>query len=93
MPNFTKTTLHKLENLLKEQDYLIRYEKGNFNSGYCVVQAKKIVIVNKFFDTEGRINVLLDVLSLVLILEENLSTESKKFYKSILKEQEAAFSL
>jgi hypothetical protein len=93
MPKFTKSTLHKLENLLKEQDYILRYEKGNFNSGYCVVQLKKIIVVNKFYDTEGRINVLLDVLSEILLMENKLSDTSKQFYRSILKEQEAALAI
>ena len=47
--NFTKTTLHKIEQIFQEQDYTIRYEKGNFQSGYCIVESNKIVIVNKFF--------------------------------------------
>jgi hypothetical protein len=48
----------------------IRYEKGNFQSGYCIVTGKNIIIINKFFDVEARINTLME------ILEENkFSTE------------------
>lgn len=60
----TKNTLKKLEILAKELGYKVRYEKGNFQSGYCLVEHQRVAIVNKFFDTEGRINVLLDILSL-----------------------------
>lgn len=88
MLNFTKTTLQKLELLFVEQEYTIRYEKGNFQSGYCIVENNKIVIVNKFFDTEGRINCLLDILSLIIVMEERLSPKSKVFFKQILKSQE-----
>lgn len=88
MLNFTKTTLQKLELLFKEQEYTIRYEKGNFQSGYCIVENNKIVIVNKFFDTEGRINCLLDILSLIIVMEDSLSEKSKVFFKQILKSQE-----
>ncbi|WP_157472503.1 hypothetical protein [Neolewinella persica] len=59
----TKHTLKKLETLAKELGYKVRYEKGNFQSGYCLVEHQRVAIVNKFFDTEGRINVLLDILS------------------------------
>lgn len=86
--NFTKTTLHKLEQIFEEQDYTIRYEKGNFQSGYCIVESKKIVIVNRFFDTEGRINCLLDILSMIIVMEDVLSEKSKIFFKLILKSQE-----
>jgi hypothetical protein len=85
---FSKSNLDKLELLFKELDYVVRYEKGTFNSGYCIVEAKKIIIINKFFDTEGRINVLLDILSNVLIMEDRLSKSSLQFFKNILKSQE-----
>ncbi|CAH1002201.1 hypothetical protein LEM8419_03118 [Neolewinella maritima] len=59
----TKHSLKKLETLLKELGYTVRYEKGHFASGYCLVEQRKIVIINRFYDTEGRINVLYDMLS------------------------------
>jgi len=59
----TKHFLKKTETLAKELGYKVRYEKGNFQSGYCLVEHQRVAIVNKFFDTEGRINVLLDILS------------------------------
>ena len=86
--NYTKTTLQKLEMIFNEQHYSIRYEKGNFQSGYCLVQNNKVVVVNKFFDTEGRINVLLDILSLIVVMEDLLSEKSKVFFKQVLKNQQ-----
>ena len=59
----TKHSLKKLETLLKELGYVVRYEKGNFTSGYCLVEQRKVAIVNRFYDTEGRINVLYDILA------------------------------
>jgi hypothetical protein len=77
---YTKTVLQKLETLLEETGYVVRYEKGNFNSGYCIVEQKKIAIVNKFFDTEGRINSLSDILSTLDFTEISLTEASAKFY-------------
>jgi hypothetical protein len=85
----TRSNLEKIEHLFGELEYVIRYEKGTFNSGYCIVEDKKIVIINKFFDIEGRINVLLDILSNLLIMEDRLSKSSLQFFKNILKVQEA----
>jgi hypothetical protein len=82
---FTKTNLQKLETLFEELRYSVRYEKGNFNSGYCIVEDKNIAVVSKFFDTEGRINVLLDILSSLEVKEETLSDVSLKLWKGILK--------
>lgn len=63
MVSMTKNSLKKLEVLARELGYTVRYEKGNFTSGYCLVEHRRIAIINKFYDTEGRINVLLDILS------------------------------
>jgi hypothetical protein len=88
MVKYTKLNLQKLELLFKEQEYTIRYEKGNFQSGYCVVQARKIAVINKFFDTEARINCLLDILSTIIVMDNVMSAPSKTLYKSILKNEE-----
>lgn len=63
MVSMTKHSLKKLEALAKELGYTVRYEKGNFTSGYALVESRRMAIVNKFYETEGRINVLLDILS------------------------------
>ncbi|SDD10673.1 hypothetical protein SAMN04488104_101510 [Algoriphagus faecimaris] len=60
---YTKHFLDKLENLFAASEYILRYEKGNFKSGYCVLNENKIVIVNKYFPLEGKINALIDILN------------------------------
>jgi len=88
MNKHTKPTLQKIEQIFKELDYLIRYEKGTFNSGYCIVENTKIVVVNKFFDTEGRVNVLIEILSGVLDDDNVLTDKSKQFYRQLMKNSE-----
>jgi hypothetical protein len=77
-----------LELLFKELEYTVRYEKGNFNSGYCIVEHKKIVVVNRFYDIEGRINILLDILSTISIDEATLTEKTQQFFKQIARNQE-----
>ena len=60
---YTKHFLDKLENLFAASEYMLRYEKGNFKSGYCVLRDTKIVIINKYFPMEGKINALIDILA------------------------------
>lgn len=83
----SKSNLEKLETLFKEMGYTVRYERGNFNAGYCIVEHKKVVVINKYFDTEARINVLLDLLSTVIPEEQLLSQASQVFYRYILKKE------
>jgi hypothetical protein len=63
MAKFTPAFLKKLEDLLKEQGYEVRYEKGNFKSGYCVLEAKKVVVINKFSTLESRIQALIEIIN------------------------------
>jgi Trm5-related predicted tRNA methylase len=60
---------------------VVRYEKGNFSSGYCIVEQRKIAIVNKFFDVEGRINSLSEILSSLNMEGIPLTEASAKFYE------------
>ena len=60
---YTKNFLDKLENLFASSSYHLRYEKGNFKSGYCLLKETKIVIINKYFPLEGKINALIDILA------------------------------
>lgn len=81
---FTSAKKKKIERIFEELGYSIRYEKGRFNSGHCVVHQDKVVIINRFFDTEGRARVLFEILlSLPQVDEESLSDESQKFFHSL----------
>ncbi len=75
---YTRTTLEKLVKLFEELEYKVRFEKGNFQSGYCLVESKKIVVVNRFFEVKGRITVLLDILSQISINYDLLGDKSKE---------------
>ena len=62
MVKYTPATLKKLEETLKEYAYEVRYEKGNFRSGYCVLEARKVVMINKFSTLESRIQALIEII-------------------------------
>lgn len=84
MIKYTKYWLKKLEDLFDHLDYSIRYEKGNFQSGYCVVENRKVAVVNKFFDTEARINCLIEILQSLEVDEEQLPDKEAALYKAAL---------
>ena len=60
--NYTKHNLNKLEDIFSETEYVLRYEKGNFQSGYCILNETKVAVVNKFYTIDGKINCLIDIL-------------------------------
>lgn len=57
----TTHTLEKLELLLKSAGYKVRYEKGNFKTGACLLLASKMIVVNKFSNLDSRIIALAEL--------------------------------
>jgi hypothetical protein len=90
MIKYTTQFLTKMEDMIAESDYALRYEKGNFKSGYCVLRDQKIMIVNKFFTTEGKINALLDILKSTHLEDIRFSEKSKKLYDELTQVAERA---
>jgi hypothetical protein len=86
---YTQITLDKLEKIVEEAGYVIRYERGTFQSGYCILEQKKVVVLNKFLQTEGRINTLIDLIPQLDIKPEFLSEGSDKLYTAINSKLEA----
>ena len=87
---YTQHNLDKLESIIEEGGYVIRYEKGTFQSGYCILQDKKVVVLNKFFQTEGRINTLIDLLPHLDIHYDSLTLESQKLFDELVNQEEKA---
>ena len=82
---YTQHNLDKVEKIIEESGYVIRYERGTFQSGYCILQEKKVVVLNKFFQVEGRINTLIDLLPQLNIHFDSLTHESQKLYEELSK--------
>jgi len=86
---YTQSSLNKLEDILGESGYTIRYERGTFQSGYCILEQRKVVVVNKFLNMEGRINTLLELIPELPINYDLLTHESQKTYDEVMKSSAA----
>jgi hypothetical protein len=62
MLTFTTHTLEKLEMLLKSAGYKVRYEKGNFKTGACLLLNSRMIVVNRFSNLESKILALAELL-------------------------------
>jgi hypothetical protein len=89
---YNNTTLNKLEAILGESDFTLRYERGTFQSGWCLLEAKKIVVLNKFLHTEGRINTLIELIPQLDISFDKLTFESQKLYEQIVNKTNVLFA-
>ena len=79
MISYTQSTLGKLEDLLRAAGFVIRYEKGNFKSGMCVLLNDKVMVVNKFSDLQIKINALVELVAAFDFSPVELDEKQKKF--------------
>jgi hypothetical protein len=77
MLKYTANNLKKMEEIFARNGYIIRYEKGNFNSGYCILENKKVIVINRYFDNEAKINCLLDIFNQIDIDFHELNEEER----------------
>ena len=80
---YTQNYLSKIEDLFAESDYILRYEKGNFQSGYCILKETKVVIVNKYFPVDGKINALIEILRTINIDTSLLKEKSRELFHEL----------
>jgi len=80
---YSKHFLNKLEDLMAETDYILRYEKGNFKSGYCIINETRVAIVNKYYSQEGKINCLIDIIKSIEIDQSGLNKKNQKLFSEL----------
>ncbi len=80
---YNATTLSLLESIMKENRYIVRYEKGSFQSGYCILQDKRVAVINKFYDTESRINALIEFMHQVELSTDGLDEKQLEIFNKV----------
>ena len=83
--SYTQHTLDKLESLLKALGFKLRYEKGNFKTGACILEQSRVIIVNKFSNLENKILALADLLQ-NNETDDSLLDEKQKAFLYLLKQ-------
>lgn len=87
---YTQTTLDKIDKMIEESGYIVRYERGSFQSGFCILEDRKVVVLNKFLPLEGRINTLIDLIPQLKIDPETLTPDSRKWFTEVMSRHTAA---
>ena len=88
--SYTQHTLDKLESLLKSLGFKLRYEKGNFKTGACILEQSRVIIVNRFSNLENKILSLADLLRNTET-EDILLDEKQKAFLYLLKQTKLEF--
>ena len=53
-----RTTYNELKEVFEKLNYKVVLDKGNFNTGYCLLEHEKIIVVNKNKPYENRVKIL-----------------------------------
>ncbi len=79
----TKQLQEKLEALFKVLEFKVRYEKGSFKSGYCIIEEQNVVVINKFFPMESKVGALIEILRQVEVDETKLDVIERKLLHKV----------
>jgi hypothetical protein len=67
-----------LEALFKVLEFKLRYEKGNFKSGYCILADQNVVVINKFLPLDSKVTALIEILRQINVDETKLDESERK---------------
>ncbi|HEY6953529.1 MAG TPA: hypothetical protein VI758_14070 [Bacteroidota bacterium] len=76
--------LKELEDLAEKSSISLRYEKGDFDGGYCVLKAERIIVLNKRLVAQKRTSILAQALAEVGIEEIYLKPAVREFIEDEL---------
>ena len=79
----TKSLHSKLENLFAALDFKIRYERGTFKSGHCLLEDQNVIVINKFYPLESKVNALVEILRQINPNPADLDPSQKKFLQKL----------
>jgi hypothetical protein len=76
--------LTELEHLAASCRIMVRYEKGDFDGGYCVLKAERLIVINKRLAPARRASVLAQGLAEVGIDEMYLKPAIREYIEDEL---------
>ncbi len=87
--NFLKI-IQELEELVAQVGVKLRYEKGDFDGGYCILKDQKVLVVNKRLTDARKASILsqalteigIDAIFIKPVLRDFIDNEAVKYRKS-----------
>lgn len=72
----------ELKEVFDKIGYKVILDNGNFNSGYCILEDDKVIVINKNKPYENRVRVLSEILSSIKL--DNIYI--KPYIRELIKE-------
>lgn len=54
--------LDELKEIALQKGIKVRFEKGDFNGGYCILKSEKVIVINKLAQTQRKLIILIEAL-------------------------------
>lgn len=78
-----KKKILQLKDVFETLGYKLRFEKGHFNAGLCVVHDKKVIVINKFFDEETQLQTLQSIFEQIEFDQSKLNQQQLDLLKKL----------
>ena len=76
--------LKELETLAERSGVAVRYEKGDFDGGYCILRAERMIVVNKRLSPPKRASLVAQALAEIGVEEVYLKPAVREFIEEEL---------
>ncbi len=83
-------TLKQLEHIVRQAGFAIRYEKGHFQSGWCRVKDRNIILINRFYPPEVRLHILLNIIDTLDLASQITDPQDLDFIQSLRRHQKSS---
>ncbi|MFN4112190.1 MAG: hypothetical protein ACK4G1_07915 [Ignavibacteria bacterium] len=54
--------IDELKEIALNKGIKVRFEKGDFNGGYCILKSEKVIVINKLAQTQRKLIILVEAL-------------------------------
>lgn len=78
--------IEELKELAQQLGATIRFEKGDFKGGYCLIKDKKVVVINKFNNSQKKATILATALKELGIEQIYLSPRIREIIDTLTDE-------
>jgi N-dimethylarginine dimethylaminohydrolase len=78
--------IEELKELAQQLGATIRFEKGDFKGGYCLIKDKKVVVINKFNNSQKKATILATALKALGIEQIYLSPRIREIIDTLTEE-------
>ncbi len=79
--------VEELRKIADEMGAKVRFEKGDFKGGYCLLKESKVIVINKNATVQRKVTVLSTALKELGVDQVYLSPKQREFIESMFEEQ------